>query len=257
MKKYRTILMSLCLFFGLTTPVLADHLDGASGWTVTCTSAGKLESNFGEGIRDAVNGLQPGDDITLTVTLNSKNSTDTDWYMSNEAVKSFEDDSKASGGAYSYELIYTAPDGTEKTLYNSAIVGGETAGKDGAGLHEATEALKDYVYLGAMKNGQSGTITLNVALDGDSQGNNYRGTSADLNLNFAVELLTKPEDPEPTKKTVTNTIIVTNNVNGRRRVANTSDMGLISYGITFALSTAVFLLCLVVLLKNRQYKEGK
>ena len=248
--------MSICLFFGLTAPVLADHIDGAAGWTVTYTDGGKLESNFGGAIRDAVKGLQPGDDITLTVTLNSKNSTDTDWYMSNEAVKSLEDGSQANGGAYTYELIYKAPDGAEKTLYSSEVVGGETAGKDGKGLHEATGTLKDFVYLGPIRNGEAGTVTLNVALDGDSQGNNYSSTTADLNMNFAVEVLTVPEKPEPVKKTKTETktVVVTNNRVVHRIVPNTGEAGLFLYSAVFAASTALFLYCLAVLLKNRQRK---
>lgn len=251
MKKYSSILMTLCLMWGVMTPVHADHLDGKEGWTVTYTKGGKLESNFNEEMRDAVEGLQPGDDITLTVTLNSKNKDETDWYMSNEAVKSLEDGSVASGGAYTYELVYTAPDGTENILYTNRIVGGEDKADDGDGLHEATEGLKDYVYLGKITNGQTGTVTLNVALDGDTQGNSYRSTSADLNMKFAVEVQPKPETPE--NKTVVNNVIVVSQK--KRRVVNTGDPGLIPYYIMFAGSSLMFVLCLIVLLKTRQKKE--
>ena len=57
----------------------------------------------------------------------------------------------------------------------------------GVGLHEATSALKDYFYLDTLTTGQTGKVTLNVALDGESQGNRYQDTLADLQMNFAVE----------------------------------------------------------------------
>ena len=60
-------------------------------------------------------------------------------------------------------------------------------GPGGVGLHEATGALQNYFYLDSLKTGQSGTITLYVALDGETQGNSYQDTLADLQMNFAVE----------------------------------------------------------------------
>ena len=245
--------MALALLWGVVTPVHADHLDGEAGWAVTYTNGGKLESNFNDKIRDAVDGLQPGDDITLTIKLNSQNSDNTDWYISNEAIKSLEDDSKASGGAYSYELLYTAPDGTGNTLYSSLVVGGEEAGEAGKGLHEATEGLKEFVYLGTIKNGESGTITLNVALDGDSQGNSYRGTKADLKLKFAVEVEPKPDAPS-SKKVVNNIIVISDK---RRRVVNTGDPGLFPYVVIFSISSVLFLISLYLLVKSRTGKENK
>ncbi len=201
MKKIMSILLVLVLLLSLNVTAFAEHLKGESGWKVTLTSAGKMESNFKTSAADDYmkgRGIQPGDDITFTVSLSNAYKDTTDWYMKNDIIRSLEDQSAnkdTAGGAYSYKLVYKGPD-KEKVLYDSDVVGGEMSDKvkeqAGEGLHEATGALKNYFYLDTLKSGQGGTVTLTVALDGESQGNDYQDTLADLNMRFAVELKDKP-----------------------------------------------------------------
>lgn len=190
-KRIFSIFLMLVLLCSLGVSAYAEHLTGASGWKVTYTTKGTMDSNFRtKDYNDPVKGLQPGDDITFTVTLKNENSADTDWYMTNEVLHSLEDRSKdtaTAGGAYTYTLIYTSPKGTTRTLYDSDTVGGENVSAAGEGLHEATSALKDYFYLDTLKANETATVTLTVALDGETQGNDYQDTLADLQMNFAVE----------------------------------------------------------------------
>lgn len=185
------VLLSLVMILAVTVSVWADdsaHYTGKENW-VTYTKAGELESNFATGsYEENIEGLLPGDDITFTVTLKNENEASTDWYMSNDVIKSLEDGADAAnGGAYEYELTYVDPDGNEDVKFSSETVGGEVAGKDGEGLHEATGALKDMFYLGEIAPGKSGQVKLKIALDGESQGNGYQKTLAGLKMNFAVE----------------------------------------------------------------------
>lgn len=91
-----------------------------------------------------------------------------------------------------YRLAYTNKDGEKETLFDSDTVGGESTNdvisRMGEGLRGATNALKDYFYLDTLAHGDGGMITLEVALDGETQGNDYQDTLADLQMNFAVEL---------------------------------------------------------------------
>ena len=166
----------------------ADHLSGKEGWNVAYTAGGKLESNFHtDEYSDSIKGLQPGDDITFSITLKNENAQDADWYMTNKVIHSLEDESKfeSSGGAYTYVLTYTSPSQT-RVLFSSDTVGGEGEHPSGVGLHGATNALKDYFYLDTLKHGETAQVTLKVALEGESQGNRYQDTLADLTMNFAV-----------------------------------------------------------------------
>ncbi len=207
MKKRKIIPLMLVLFLALTPlTARAETFYGGSDWNVTFTPEAAMVSSFKtQDMDDVINGLQPGDNAIITLVLRNDHDTETNWYMTNKVLHSLEDRSTNKdtyGGAYTYILTYTDPSGTETILFNSDTVGGENSDDDnaaaGEGLHEATDALEEFFYLDTLAKGQSGTIRLEVALDGETQGNDYQDTLADLQMNFAVELNTAPAvTPEP------------------------------------------------------------
>lgn len=208
MRKQRamTCLLSGLLALGLVMPVHAETFYGGENWDVAFTPEKEMVSTFTTAdINDVVSGMQPGDNVIITLRLKNANPTTTDWYMQNEVLYSLEDrsaNSQTGGGAYTYRLAYTDKDGEVNVLFDSDTVGGESAEETiahmGEGLHGATNALKDYFYLDTMYNGEGGTITLEVALDGETQGNHYQDTLADLQMEFAVELRDDlPDSPNP------------------------------------------------------------
>ena len=158
-----------------------------------------MESTFRTAeLDDAVSGLQPGDDITFTLRLSNDSEAVTDWYMTNRVLYSLEDRSTnaaTAGGAYTYFLSYTNAAGEENVLFSSDTVGGEHVSEAGEGLHEATDALQDFFYLDTLSGSQAGTIVLRVALEGETQGNDYQDTLADLAMNLAVELMEAAPEP--------------------------------------------------------------
>jgi hypothetical protein len=202
--KKRCLGLALALVFAvvLGQTALAESYTGTAGWTVAFTPQKTMDSNFRTAdLDEAVSGLQPGDDIVFTVALENQYQETTDWWMTNEVLYSLEDRSAngaTGGGAYTYVLSYTDKNGLTTDLFSSDTVGGDTVSPGGEGLHQATNALEDYFYLDTLTQGQSGYITLSIALDGETQGNDYQDTLADLQMNFAVELATqngKPVDP--------------------------------------------------------------
>ena len=204
-------LLSGLMVLGSGIPVHAETFYGDDNWNVAFTSDREMVSSFSTAdINDVVSGMQPGDNVIITLDLKNTNPTTTDWYMQNEVLYSLEDrsaNSQTGGGAYTYRLFYTDKDGGVETLFDSDTVGGEYDSVDdmlthmGEGLHSATNALKDYFYLDTIQNGEGGMITLEVALDGETQGNDYQDTLADLQMNFAVELRddlpVRPDPEEP------------------------------------------------------------
>ena len=175
-------------------PVRAEDRQGASGWQVTFNGK-SMDSNFTSGkMSDEVNAMQPGDSVELTVTIKNVFDGQADWYMKNEVLESLEDAGDAAGGAYDYLLTYTDISGTTTTLYSSEKFGGE--GRiGGVGLHGATTTLKAYFYLDRMGDGDSGTVKLKVALDGETLVNDYQNTLARLQMDFATELVTSGTTP--------------------------------------------------------------
>ncbi len=191
-KKMFHLLLLGGLIASVAMNVCAETLHGGSDWQVIFTGENKMESNFRTSdINDAIYGMQPKDNAIVELALKNENSTATDWYMTNKVLYSLEDrsaNSGTSGGAYEYRLTYTDKSGNVTVLFDSDTVGGDQASGGREGLREATEALEDYFYLDTLNTGQSGRITLEVALDGETQGNDYQNTLADLQMNFAVEL---------------------------------------------------------------------
>ncbi len=233
---------SLLLALALTPAgALAESLTGSSNWNVTYTTGGTMQDNYSaKEYSDQVSSLEPGDDITFTVTLNHENSLAADWYLANDVVKTLEyADNEELGSAYEYLLEYHGPN-QSRTLYDSKVVGGT----DSEGLLEATNALEDFIYLDNLSQGQTGSVTLKVTLDGETEGNAYFDTLAKLKLRFAVE------PPAEAKRERTT----------QRRIVNTGEQQrLFPFYVAMFVSGLLFLVLAVqsVRMRRAERKEGK
>lgn len=249
----RKMMWKLLLLVGLLASMnitaYAETSHGNSNWSVVFTKDKKMETNFKKAdLDEVIYGLQPGDNVIITLKLQNKNESATDWYMTNKVLYSLEDrsnNSATSGGAYTYKLTYKGPDGKTNTLFDSDTVGGEGASKAGEGLKQATNGLSDYFYLDTLKSGKSGEVTLEVALDGDTQGNDYQDTLADLQMNFAVEINDSGTGNPPGD-------------NGRRPpVVRTGDDLTLTPFIITACVTGTLLLIFAVYSQNQREKERR
>ncbi|EOS80855.1 hypothetical protein C817_01185 [Dorea sp. 5-2] len=246
-RKIWKLLLAVSLLASMAMTAYAETSHGNPDWAVTFTSEKKMVSNFKTAdLNDVILGIQPGDNVIITLALKNENNTATDWYMTNEVLYSLEDRSAnagTSGGAYTYKLAYTGPDGEEDILFDSDTVGGEGASGAGEGLRQATDALSDYFFLDTLKKGQSGKVVLEIALDGDTQGNDYQDTLADLQMNFAVELNAGGTDtPNP----------------GRRGdIVKTGDEMTLTPFIIVACVTGTLLLLFVFYAQREREKERK
>lgn len=193
-KKILCLAMMVMMVVGTTMTANAEDFKGSQTWLANFTGD-KIESNFtSAAIADEILQILPGDTITLEVSIQNSFEDETDWYMTNEVLKTLEESKDvAEGGAYTYILNYKGADGTVKELYNSDTVGGEgNVTADLEGLHQATDSLEDYFFLERLDKGEKGTVSLFVKLDGETQGNDYQDTLARLQMNFAVEKVAGP-----------------------------------------------------------------
>ena len=190
--------------------------------------------------------IQPGDSIELKVQLKNSDSTDTDWYMTNEVIQTLEDaQSSAEGGAYEYKLTYVGSDNTEKVLYNSDTVGGEGSSKTGEGLKELGNSTEKYFYLGRLASNGTGTVHLTIGIEGETQGNGYQNTLAKLRMNFAVE-----------KVKVSNTITKTKIVKTTNTV-KTGDTARVLLFCVLALISGLILLAYGIYTYNKNTKKRR
>lgn len=180
-----------------------------------------MDSNFKTSdMDDVIRGMQPGDNAIITLNLKNSNTETTDWYLRNEVLYSLEDRSNnenTSGGAYTYKLVYEGPNGT-RTLFDSDTIGGENESQAGEGLHQATNGIDlgergSWLFLDTLTTSQAGKVTLEVALDGDTQGNDYQDTLADLQMRFGVELNTTNTRTNPNMPGSPRTVVRTGDEN--------------------------------------------
>ena len=247
------ITTSLCV---LSWPVNAEHYpDKETDWQVYFNAAGNhLIDNYTQGdIQESIQGMQPGDVADFEINLENKYKTPVDWYMENKVLKSFEDSTTASGGAYSYKLTYVTSKGADNVLYDSNTVGGEGVDADeqvgGVGLHEATDALDDWLFLEQIPSKGTAKMILHVELDGETQINNYQDTEAVLNVQFMVEIPeTKPGEPDE----------IVPSVGHRKRIIyipNTEDpFKALPYVISGLISLILFALTAYTLWRTRDEK---
>ncbi|MCM1190350.1 MAG: hypothetical protein NC541_13775 [bacterium] len=210
MKKWMTLFLSaFVLMCGAVLPVHADDFlaeelsQNKEKWQVTFTAGNEMASNFSRAdINDVVSELQPGDSVTFTVALKNENPETADWYMSNRVLssleKSAEENYQIAGGAYTYVLTYTNSAGVPNVLFSNETLGGDSATQPGVGLEAVSSSLQNFFFLDTFAQGQSGTITLRVSLEGETQGNAYQNTLANLEMNFAVELGAAPRREDQT-----------------------------------------------------------
>ena len=253
-KKILCLAAAVMLTAGTSVTAYAEEITGGQSWVVEFDGE-KMDSNFdASAVSSEVYKLLPGDTIKLQVGVKNSGEGETDWYMTNEILQSLEESqSVAEGGAYTYELTYVDHTNTETVLYSSETVGGEGAGNAGEGLHQATDSLEDYFYLDRLKKGESGTVHLTVALDGETQGNGYQDTLAKLQMNFAVEKVTSQVEyrpGDPVRVTETQKVV--------RSAPKTGDpTKLIGICAVAMVSGVVLLVVAIVLIKKRKEREGE
>lgn len=241
---FPAIVLTAALVLGssLASPgtALAEDRQGAPGWQVSFDGK-KMSSNFTTAnMGDEINQMQPGDSVELTISLKNAFNGKANWYMKNEVLNTLEDAGDAAGGAYDYLLTYTDTKGAVTTLYSSEKFGGD--GRiNGVGLHGATTTLEDYFFLDEMGNGDTGTVKLKVALDGETLVNNYQNTYARLQMDFATELVQAGSTPQTP--------------GSGREVIKTGDQTQVMLYVLLMLGAGLVLMLLAVLRMRRERED--
>ena len=249
-----SMMIAASLIFIMSLSTFAQLVPTNKEWNVSFNKSNKMVSDFSSSeMDDKVYGLQPGDYTDIVLNLRNDNDATVDWYMTNSVISSLEDSNRgAAGGAYTYILTFkNNQTGEEKDLYRSDTVGGEDISVAGEGLHEATDALTEWLYLDTFAKDEGGVINLRVMLDGETQGNGYQDTLAELEMNFAVEL-TQPEsgEQEPDKKVIHKVIKKT-------KVVRTGDYtDTLPYIFAAAISGVVLLVLAVYSMRERRKQRG-
>lgn len=186
-KRLLSLLLMACLLFSFSLTAYAEGTaHEINGGTVSFNGK-KLITNFSaENFTGAAKSLLPGETGKIELSLTNNDTKATDWWMKNTILDNFL--ASEAGGAYTYKLRYIGSDGSENPLYDNDRVGGDIIGSGlKEGLEGINDSLKDYLFLGTLKPGKTGTVELEITLDGETNGVSYMNELANLELRFAVE----------------------------------------------------------------------
>lgn len=187
-------LLSFMFLIGMSHAVFADSYPPVNGGTYTF-DGNTITDSAGPSIEEQINGLEPGDNLTITFEYVNDSSDTTYWYLENEIIETLENDANTTGGGYTYRLT----DGDDVVIFDSEAYGGEEApaGLDDVGLKGVTNAVDPddpWIFIRELGAHDSGETTLYVALDGESQVNSYEDKEGTLQVNYAVEKQPPGED---------------------------------------------------------------
>lgn len=240
-KRLFSFLLAGIILIGLVPSALADVKDGH----VTFTQNAKMvQENFD--VYQVYDGLEPGDSRSYNVHITNSYPSTTRWYMSNEVLKTLEENG-ISGGSYKYTLTYTNPGKqvtvlypkteTDKMIGNNEEIGNTDGGR--VGLKEATEDLEKFFLLDTLNPNENGLVTLTVHFEGETDDNSYQNTMAQIKMNFAAEIV-----PTGSNRTV-------------RAVKTGDENNLVPYYIGMIVAGLLFLYLALDAFTDRLYKRGR
>ena len=193
MSKITTLLLALMTVLMMCQAAFAESYDGG---TFSYNGSSISNSKAAATIDQAISNLEPGDSMTFTFTYKNDSDVSTEWYLENQVVKTLEEQGGVNGG-YTYELVNNGKKEGRVVIFSSKAVAGQSSenpDKTDQGLKSATNATGDWLYIDTLAAGQSGSTTLTVALDGESQANSYQNTNGQLRIAYGVEDTAVGED---------------------------------------------------------------
>lgn len=253
-KKIMCLLTAILMLMNMSLTAYAEHYQGSDGWKVAFLGD-EMVSNFQSNqIQEEVYNIQPGDSVIFEMALDNSSDVTTDWYMTNEVIRTLEESNNcAEGGAYTYILTYVNTKGEETILYTSEVVGGEKDNtSEGEGLHQATNNLEEFFYLDRLEAGEAAAVTLFVMLDGETQGNDYQSTLARLQMNFAVEKVVT--ETIFNHITVTENKVVTNVITNIVQTGDDNPIVLLSV-ISLVCGVVLFVMAMIFMKRRKEERE--
>ena len=105
-KKILCLSMAMLLLLSMSMNVLAEEFEGSQDWNVSF-DGDKMESNFKSAeMTEEILNIQPGDSITLQVNVQNSYKEKTDWYMTNEVLKTLEESNSRRRCLYLHFDLY-------------------------------------------------------------------------------------------------------------------------------------------------------
>ena len=225
-KRYINLILALTVVLAgfAGTHIDANAETESIDWAVTYTGS-DFDSTY-KAEKSKLTNVMPGDTVEFSVDYKKGTDSDANFYMSADVLKTLEDGATDLGGAYSYKILSSNSD---QPIFDSETIGGDNT--DVIGLDQVNSGDGAYFSLGTLGSGNQGTVTISIALDGNSQSNDYMSKLAELEIKFAAEPTSDDLDNQIQYKTKTKINSIVNKIFNRdkqtvvKQVARTLDDG--------------------------------
>lgn len=199
----------------------------------------KVEGGSGA---DGFGEMEPGEAKSLDLTLSNDSADEMKFYMSANILKDIAQEGDSRTAVYTFDISKNDSD----TSFFSAVISGGANNNISIGKEYLTD---NNILLDTLKKGESSKVSIVLELDGDSAGNDYQGTSGEVQFVFSSELPGQP---------VTNVVNkVVNYVQGAGtniiKTVKTGDK--LSVGLIAAVLISFVVIIALLIVKRKKGKE--
>lgn len=201
-------------------------------------------------------GMAPGEERTQSIHLKNESAHTVRFYLAQETLKSLEDENRAAGGAYRFDLSVGKQKETATSLLHTKVGGYDSSGnKRGEGL-DGIDELEEETFLAKVKKGEQITLFVTLKLEGEGNDNrkdcDYSRAVGRIGMRFLAKDAAKDVLYGDTKEVVTYKNRYRDTI--RTALVKTSDQA--PYGFVIFLFTAGLIL-LVAAVRNKRKGKAK
>lgn len=195
MKKIGLVIAAITsLLLSMSTAVFA-----AGTLMVTFDGSSEMKYEGAEQFAENFSDMYPGESRTQEIIICNQDDREAEFFLQSQVLQAFEESVEASGAAYNISLKLSAQEdsyviygGTEED--ESARIGG-----DEEGLKNLNGSLGDgeWIYLTELAPGEEAVLEMMVALDGESNTNDYMEAIGTFEFVFGAEYPEEAPKAEP------------------------------------------------------------
>lgn len=205
---------------------------------------------------DGFVGMAPGEERTQSIHLKNESAHTVRFFIAQETLQSLEDENRAAGGAYRFELSVGKQKETAAPLLYTKVGGYDSSGNKREESLDGIDELEEETFLAKVKKGEQITLFVTLKLEGEGNDNqkdcDYSRAVGRIGMRFLAKDATKDILYGDTKEVVTYKTRYKDTI--KTALVKTADQA--PYGVVIFLFTAGFIL-LVVAVKNKRKGKAK
>ena len=185
-----TAVLTMAMAFGFSMNVAAADTNTNVSFT---GDAGKFIKVSGDSETDGFGQMDPGETNTVNLTLTNDSSNEMKFYISADLLQDIAQQGASKTAVYTFDI---KKNGAATPFFQAEISGGAKtdAGTDNVSIGKEYMTDNNNILLDTLKKGESSQVAISLGLDGSSTGDDYQGTTGQIQFVLSAET---PDTPAP------------------------------------------------------------